>query len=242
MHDVRNRPWIKRAELGIARHFHVLQKFPNRRIGKSRGLKLLVGHFAIDQRDRGNVWQAVVGRFARFRSPFFRFAPDDIDRGIVRFDVNCGDLRNVADLFAQKQRRFDRALAMIFRRPIFDARVHNYRRWPLGSLWERHCEFGAGPVIPARASSAEYTPCRAAFANATPFQCESSPTRACRIAAQATPAMLTACRVFSRSSFISLADASAVAVMASRPFAPTLSATASTAEILSLGWAGSFER
>src|ERR1700745_1343832 len=30
---------------------------------------------------------------------------------------------------------------MIFRRPIFDARVQNHRRWPLGILWKRNLEF-----------------------------------------------------------------------------------------------------
>ncbi|KAG0505613.1 MAG: hypothetical protein Udaeo_10400 [Candidatus Udaeobacter sp.] len=71
-------------------------------------------------------------------------------------------------------------------------------------------KIGAGPVIPWRARSAEKTPWRAAVAKATPFQCESSPARAWRMAAPATPAIFTACRVFAGSSFINFADASAV--------------------------------
>ena len=109
------------------------------------------------------------------------------------------------NLLSQKERRLNRALAVIFRRPIFDARVQNHRGRPVAPSWQtglrifrRRCpaklqaasrnpfalrKSAPGPVMPARASNAAKTPCRAAFAKATPFQCESSPTRACRMAA-----------------------------------------------------------
>ena len=88
---------IKRAQLVVALHFHVLEKLPDRRIRETLRLKLLVGHFAIDQRDRGDVGQTVVGRLARLRFPFFRLAPDDIDRGIVASIRTDCDLRRIAD-------------------------------------------------------------------------------------------------------------------------------------------------
>ena len=79
MHDVRHCIWIHGAEFGVALDLYVLQKFPNLRILEPLWLKLFLRHFPIDQRNRRNVRQTVIGRLARLRFPFFRLAPNDID-------------------------------------------------------------------------------------------------------------------------------------------------------------------
>jgi hypothetical protein len=77
--DVCDRVGIEPAEFRISFDLYVLQKFPNLRIFKTLRLELFLGHFAIDQRDRGDVRQTMIGRFTRLGFPFFRFATDDVD-------------------------------------------------------------------------------------------------------------------------------------------------------------------
>ena len=72
---------------------------------KRSGCKLFVGHLAIDQRDRRDVGQTVIGRLARLRFPFLRLAPDDIDRRIVALDPHRLNLRRIANFLAQETTR-----------------------------------------------------------------------------------------------------------------------------------------
>ena len=102
MHDIGHRAGIHPAQFRVSFHLHVLQKFPDRRIRESFGLKLFLRHFPIDQRDRGDVGQTVVRRFTRLRFPFLRFAPNDVDRRVVAFDRHSFYLRKIDNRLAQK--------------------------------------------------------------------------------------------------------------------------------------------
>jgi len=122
-----------------------------------------------------------------------------------------------------------------------------------------------GPVIPSAASSAANTPVRIAPAVAQPFHIESSPIRvtpsgtpdviamemAFPMAAWSSPRILPAPQAAPIAANIPWSQpfrgilsarrqnasyAAAIAVMTARPSAPWLSATASTAGIMSLGW------
>jgi len=161
-------------------------------------------------------------RFARFRSPF-SVAPDDIDRAScdsILTDADC----ETSPIVPAKTRPLRSRSGYDIPPANIDTCVQNHRRRTLRILREWHREFlttlpseipilfqsqfvlrksAPAPSFPAGRSSAEVTPCRAAFANATPSNAKvhrpvpaASPTGHAR--------NLTACRVFSRSSFISL--------------------------------------
>ena len=59
MDDVRNRPGIERAQLRIALHLHVLQKFPNFRIGEA--LRFCTFGFGIPGFPPAQGWNLLVG-------------------------------------------------------------------------------------------------------------------------------------------------------------------------------------
>jgi len=127
------------------------------------------------------------------------------------------------DLFPQNK-RFDRALAMIFRRPIFDTCVQNHRAGPCGFCGNGTANFS--PTLRAkcrvlsipfvfenrrrprhsRAGEQRRVKLRAALRSRMPhLSMRKSPTRACRIAATATPQCDCVSRFFPIS-FISLAE------------------------------------
>ncbi|KAG0505614.1 MAG: hypothetical protein Udaeo_10410 [Candidatus Udaeobacter sp.] len=98
MHNVADRIWIHRAQFPIPLHFHILQKLPDLGIFESLRLELAIGDFAVNQRDGRDVGQTVIRRLARFGFPFFRFAPNDVDRSIVALDHHTFDFREVVNL------------------------------------------------------------------------------------------------------------------------------------------------
>ncbi len=122
MYDVRDRVRIYCAQLCVTYHLYSLQKFPDLRIREALKLELFVCHVALNERDRRDVRQAVVRCLTRVRFPFFGLASDNFYRRIVTLDRDRSYPRKIGDFFAQKQGRFNGALAVIFRWPIFDAR------------------------------------------------------------------------------------------------------------------------
>ena len=126
MHDVRHRAGIQRAQFGVACDLYVLQKFPNLRVPKPLRLKLFLGHFAIDQSYRRNVGQTVIGCLARLGFPFLRLTADNIHRRIVTLNHHRAHRCQVANFVSQRQRSFNRALAVVFGWPELNAGTQNH--------------------------------------------------------------------------------------------------------------------
>src|SRR5215475_24205 len=185
MNDVCDRLWIEATQFTMACDFHVLQKLPNSRMGEAVAIELFVRYLAIDQRYRRNVRQAVVCCFACFGFPFLRLAPDDVHRGIVAFDGHRFYLRRIANVFSQSERSFDGALAMIFRRPEFDAGFQNHLRRALEFLAyvaQRNAKFLFEPHLPLEdwGGTGHACPRKQSRVNTTPgsiSECHAFPVR-----------------------------------------------------------------
>ena len=79
VHDVADRIWIHRAQFRVSLDVHILQKLPDLRIFEPLRLELAIGDFVVNQRNCRDIRQTVVCSLPRFRCPFLRFAPDDVD-------------------------------------------------------------------------------------------------------------------------------------------------------------------